>query len=87
MQEIRWLEPLPNNNLDGGLRLLQELKWNLIIEEADSIWFVRAGHIKLLTSDSREAVDAFIYGLSLAYSVMPKAILEQFQSVMIQSTE
>jgi len=87
MQELRWMEPLPSHTLEGGIGLLQELKWNLKITQSDAGWFVNAGHIKLLKTSSREALDAFLYGMALAYSVMPSAILDQFRARMKAATE
>ena len=36
MQELRWMEPLPDHTMEGGLRLLDELKWNITVTEGIS---------------------------------------------------
>jgi hypothetical protein len=87
MQELKWTEPLPDRSFDGGLKLLDDLKWNLAVKEVGGVWFVQAGHIKLLATSSREAVDAFLYGLALAYSVMPRELLDQFRTRMIEASK
>jgi len=79
MQELRWMEPLPDHTLEGGLRLLDELKWHIKVVEADQAWYVNGGHVRLLEASSRESVDAFLYGLSLAYSALPKEVLNEFR--------
>ena len=79
MQELRWMEPLPDHTLEGGLRLLDELRWSIKVTEADQHWYVNGGHVRLLKTSSRESVDAFLYGLALAYSAMPREILNQLR--------
>ena len=37
------------------------------------------GEKPIFCTDSREAVDAFLYGLGLAYSVLPEPVFEQLK--------
>jgi hypothetical protein len=87
MQELRWMEPLPDHTLEGGLRLLDELKWNIKVTEADQHWYVNGEHVRFLKTSSRESVDAFLYGLALAYSAMPREILNQLRQWVKAATE
>jgi hypothetical protein len=87
MQELRWMKPLPDDTLEGGLRLLDELKWNVSVTEADGHWYVNGGHVRLLKTSSRESVDAFLYGLALAYSAMPKETLSNLRQWAKAATE
>jgi hypothetical protein len=66
--------------------LLNELKWSISVTEAHSTWSVAAGHRLILKTSSREAVDALLYGLALAYSVLPKSILEQIRKYGEEAT-
>src|ERR1700757_390731 len=59
MQELRWMEPLPDHTLEGGLRLLDELRWSIKVTEADQHWYINGGHVRLLKASSRESEDAF----------------------------
>jgi hypothetical protein len=59
--------------------LLNELKWSISVLETNGTWSVAAGHRLVLKTSSRDAVDAFIYGLALAYSLLPQPILDQFR--------
>jgi hypothetical protein len=54
MQELKWLEPLPEQSLEAGIRLLNDLKWNLQVKEIDGFWFVTAGHKVMLKTSSHE---------------------------------
>jgi len=87
MQELRWMEPLPDHTMEGGLRLLDELKWNITVTEGDQHWYVNGGHVRLLKASSRESLDAFLYGLALAYSAMPREILSQLRRWVKAATE
>ncbi len=48
MQELKWLEVLPEQSLEAGVKLLKELGWNLQIREKDGLFFFNAGQIVLL---------------------------------------
>lgn len=87
MQELKWLEALPEESLDAGTRLLNELAWNLKIREIDGIWFVNAGHQPLLKTSSREAVEALMYGLAIAYSTLPEKAMAEVRKFVKESTQ
>ena len=79
MQELSMVKHIPGGNPEGAVDFLNELKWNIRIVESENTFKVGGGHKLLLKTSSREAVDAFLYGLALAYSVLPKSILDQFR--------
>jgi|SRR6516162_5860839 hypothetical protein len=87
MQQLQWASELPEQTLEGGVKLPQELQWNVTVTESEGVWFVRGGHRKLLKTSSRESVDAFLYGLALAYSVMPREILNQLRAWAQKATQ
>jgi hypothetical protein len=78
-QDMSWLESHVGS-LEKGIELINRLYWNLSITKIGEQWFVQAGDQMLLRTDSRGEVDVFIYGMSLAYSVVPNAIIEQIRS-------
>jgi len=85
MQELRWLDHLPEGSLDGGIRLLNRLRWFIRFGQSqDGNWVVAAGHCVIFKSDSREAVDAFLYGMSLSYAVMKQELQDQFRGYMLE---
>jgi hypothetical protein len=80
MQEMTWLEShVAGGSLEGGLERVNDLYWNIIVEPYDEFWRVRAGEDVIFWADSREAVDAFLYGMSLAYAVLPNEIFDQLR--------
>jgi hypothetical protein len=77
MHEFRWLESIhmpPNGALEDGVALANRLEWNIEWGEDDTGWYVYAGEGLLLKTDTKEVAEAFLYGLRLAYSVLPDAI-------------
>ena len=69
--EMRWLET-HIGTMEDGIALINKLCWNLTINDQ----FVMAGDQVIFQADSREAIDGFIYGMALAYSVLPEDIFQ-----------
>lgn len=67
-QELMWLDHV--GSIKDGIELINELGWNITIQNG----FVLAGDQAIFKSDSKDAIDAFIYGMALAYSVIPEDI-------------
>ncbi len=79
MQELIMINQIPGRSLEGGLRFLSELKWEMRMVQSDDILSVGVGHRLMLKTSSREAADAFVYGVALAYSLLPKPILDELK--------
>lgn len=77
-QELLWLKSHVGS-IDDGIELINKLYWNISFHEREGVWFVTAGHKTLLRAESRDSVDAFLYGMSLAYSIMPEEFLKRLQ--------
>ncbi len=71
MNEFLWLNHLPGSSIEGGIALANRLYWNITWAGNDQRWCARGGEKMLLMTDSRETAEAFLYGLGLAYSVLP----------------
>ena len=82
MQELRWLDSLPGGTLEGGIERVNELLWNISVEQYEGRWWVGAGDQAIFVTDSREALDAFLYGLSVAYSVLPDHIFQPLKQAV-----
>lgn len=77
MQDLLWMKHLPGETLEGGIALVNRLYWSITWNDDGQRWCVWAGEDLLLRTDSRESADAFLYGLGLAYSVLPTELFEQ----------
>jgi hypothetical protein len=72
MQEMTWLSNL--GNIDLSLEMVNKFCWHLEVSEQDGVWFVKSGQDEkhlIFKADTREAVDAFLYGMGLAYEGIP----------------
>ncbi len=79
MQELLWLDSLPGETPEGGIEVANKFYWNITVRKSEQHWYVYGGEKLILCTHSREAVDAFLYGLGLAYAVLPKPVFEQLR--------
>jgi hypothetical protein len=70
-QELCWLDS-HIGSIEEGIRRINELGWYITVHDG----FVMAGKSVLFKSDSKDAVEAFLYGMALAYSVLPVDLIE-----------
>ena len=66
-------------SIDDGVKLINQFFWYLKIVERGEKWAVYGGEEVLFSADSREAVDAFLYGMALAYSIIPQDYVDRFR--------
>jgi hypothetical protein len=52
------------------------------VEQRGQLWMVTAGDPVIFVADNRPAVDSFLYGLALAYSVLPDHLIDTFREEM-----
>lgn len=79
MQTMDWLET-HLGSIDEALEVINQFSWDITLAESDGKWYVMAGKGEkhtIFSADSREAVDAFLYGLGLAYIGIPSPFFEQ----------
>jgi len=86
MQELKWLEGLPDQSLEAGMKLAKELGWNLRVREIDGFLFVNTGHIVLLKTTSREAVEALLYGIAISMTTLPPRAQEEVRRFVRECT-
>lgn len=75
MQKMNWLES-HLGSLDMAIESANDLYWNMRLEERENKWFIWAGDQILFMTDNHESLDAFLYGLALAYSILPEPAFE-----------
>lgn len=87
MHEFRWLDHLPDSQLEGGVALANRLHWNITWAAHEQSWYVWAGDQIVLKTDVQEVAEAFLYGLGLAYAVFPDGIFQQLEQQVNQLLE
>lgn len=78
MQELTWQQS-HIGDLDDSLELINRFHWNIVITQQANQWTVRGGDSVIFRADNYAAVEAFLYGMALACSVVPEASLEQLE--------
>ncbi len=78
MQQMQWLESHVGTS-EEGIELINKFHWFLTVDEGinGKEWFVHSGESTIFTADSKAAVDAFLYGMSLAYAGIPEDLFNQ----------
>lgn len=83
MNEMLMLESLfPGGSLEGGIQLANRLDWGLSVQKAADHWVISSGDQVLLRTETREALEAFVYGMGLAYAVIPESIFSKLEAAL-----
>lgn len=69
MQKLYWLET-HLGTIDGAIELANSYLWNLSLTH-DEQWYIKSNEQIIFQSASHEWVDAFLYGMGLAYEGTP----------------
>lgn len=78
MPKMVWLDSHVGS-IEAGIEKINQFYWNISIEKVDDSWIVLGGEKILLVAETREEVDCFLYGMGLAYSIMPEAFIKKFR--------
>ena len=83
MNELLMLEKyFPEENLEGGIALANRLDWGLSVRMAGESYVVSSGDEPILRTDTKDALQAFIYGLGLAYAVLPEKLFQSLEAAL-----
>lgn len=89
MQELLWMKE--SNGLatiEDCIKFANRFLWNLSVVRGESgTVAVLAGDQPIFAADNVPALEAFLYGMGLAYSVMPRHMSEEFRKGMGFSEE
>jgi len=86
MQTLSALDRLPSGSLECGIELLNKMRWHIRVTPSSSgTWVVLTGHSVLLRTDSRETVDAFLYGMALSHASLPPKLQDDYRAFMLAS--
>lgn len=76
--ELFWLNS-HIGTIEQGIELINKSMWNVSVTNMGDKWFVLAGEKTILSSDSHDEIVVFLYGMALAYSVIPDHLLEELR--------
>lgn len=57
--------------IEDAEHVINAFHWFLNVDEINGQWTIRSGETVIFSADSREAVDAFLYGMALSYKGLP----------------
>jgi len=78
MHDLTYLEAFVGS-VEEGIERVNQLYWHLSVKQHEQAWFVLAGEVVIYRTDSHESLDAFLYGLAMAYSVVPEELFQQLR--------
>jgi hypothetical protein len=83
MNDLLMLEKyFPGGNLEGGIELANRLDWGLSVQMAGDEYVVSSGDQPILRTETKDALQSFIYGLGLAYAVLPEDLFLQLEEAV-----
>jgi len=85
MNDLLMLEKyFPGGSLEGGIELANRLDWGLSVLMAGEEYVVSSGDQPILRTESKDALQTFIYGLGLAYAVLPEELFISLEAALEQ---
>ncbi len=83
MNDLLMLERyFPGGSLEGGIELANRLDWGLSVQMSGEDFVVSSGNEPILRTESKDALQSFIYGLGLAYAVLPEELFISLEKAL-----
>ena len=80
MNDLLMLERyFPGGKLEGGIELANRLDWGLSVQRAGDDFVVSSGNEPILRTGSKDALQSFIYGMGLAYAILPEGLFKMLE--------
>jgi len=72
----------PGGNLEGGIELANRLDWGLSVQMSGDGYVVSSGNEPILRTESKDALQSFIYGMGLAYAILPEGLFQSLEKAL-----
>jgi len=72
----------PEGNLEGGFGLANRLDWGISVQMAGEGYVVSSGDEPILRAEHKDAIQSFIYGLGLAYAILPEKVFTSLEKAL-----
>ena len=72
----------PEGNLEGGIELANRLGWGISVQMAGEGYVVSSGDEPILRAEHKDAIQSFIYGLGLAYAILPEKVFSSLEKAL-----
>jgi hypothetical protein len=75
---------LPVGTLEEAVTFLRGLHWHPGVKEVEGFLYLRMGHTVVLKTDSKDVVNASLYGAATAYRSLPESILAAHRDYLLR---
>ena len=83
MNDLLMMEKyFPGGSLEGGIELANRLDWGLSVQMSGDDFVVCSGNEPILRTESKDALQSFIYGLGLAYAILPTGLFNALEKAI-----
>ena len=83
MNDLLMLERyFPGGSLEGGIELANRLDWGLSVQMSGDDFVVSSGNEPIIRAESKDALQSFIYGLGLAYAILPEELFNSLEKAL-----
>ena len=83
MNDLLMLEKyFPEGSLEGGIDLANRLDWGISVQMAGDGYVVSRGDEPILRAEHKDAIQSFIYGLGLAYAILPEKVFISLEKTL-----
>lgn len=83
MNDLLMLERyFPGGSLEGGIELANRLDWGLSVQMSGDDFVVSSGNEPIIRTESKDALQSFIYGLGLAYAILPERLFNSLEKAL-----
>ena len=83
MNDLLMLERyFPGGSLEGGIELANRLDWGLSVQMSGEDFVVSSGNEPIIRTESKDALQSFIYGLGLAYAILPDQLFNSLEKAL-----
>ena len=72
----------PDGKLEGGIELANRLDWGLSVQMAGDGYVVSSGDEPIFRTDTKDALQSFIYGMGLAYAILPETLFNSLENAL-----
>jgi hypothetical protein len=79
MIDLLWLNRFPKEQIEEGIKVLEKVYWSISIKQMNDILNVYAGEVLIFRTDSKEALNAFLYGMALTYVSIDQTIVDSYR--------
>lgn len=82
MIELPFMDRFPDESIEKGIKILDRVYWFIQVNQKNTLWSVYAGEELIFKTDSKEALDAFLYGLAITYVSIPDALVDSISDLV-----